>query len=213
VRKLNFKEAAMAKIKLDTMLEDVSNRLGNVVYSEWKGIKYAKKYVKAKDANSAAQGVVRSSFKRTIHVWKLLPSPVKEAWNFHVKGRPLTGYNLFFMSNFNYVKNGDLLELSRGNGITVPRNLSASISAAGEISVSFDLADDAVQVSLFVQNMAEQDMRKLIIFKPDVSGGAMPVVLTGFDPQGDYNVYAVASSTVMDDAEAVSDSAGCKVVK
>ncbi len=203
----------MAKIILDTMLEDVSSRLGNVVYSEWKGIKYARKYVKAKDANTDAQGKVRSSFRRIINAWKPLPGAVKSAWNSHVNGRSLTGYNLFFMANFDRVRNGDMLELSRGNGITEPWELSASLNAAGEISVTFEKGADAVQVSLFVQNTAEPDFKKLIISKYDVSGGAMPVVLPGFDPLGDYYVYAVASSSVMDDAVAVSDSAGCKVIK
>jgi hypothetical protein len=106
-----------------------------------------------------------------------------------------------------------MLELSRGNGITEPWDLSASLNAAGEISVTFEKGADAVQVSLFVQNTAEPDFKKLIISKYDVSGGAMPVVLPGFDPLGDYYVYAVASSSVMDDAVAVSDSAGCKVIK
>lgn len=203
----------MAKIKLDTMLEELSSRLGNVVYSEWKGIKYARKYVKAKDANSDAQAVIRKAFSRTIGIWKLLPKSVKSAWNFHAKGKPVTGYNLFFKSNFDHVKDGSMLELSRGNGITAPWNLAASINAAGEISVTFDKADDAVQVSLFVHDPAEQDFQRLIISRLDVSGVSMPVVLTGFNPQADYNVYAVASGSAMQSAESVSDPAGCKVVK
>ncbi len=128
----------MAKVKLDTMLENVSSRLGNVVYSEWKGVKYVRKYVKAKDANTDAQVEVRGAFSRVINIWKPLPASVRSAWNFHVKGRALTGYNLFFMANFNAIKSGDMLEHSRGNGITPPWNLGAVINASGEISVTFE---------------------------------------------------------------------------
>lgn len=203
----------MAKVKLDTMLGGVNSRLGNVVYSEWKGIKYIRRWVKAKDANSEAQSEVRSNFSRIINVWKALPAPVKLSWDFHVRGKALTGYNLFFKSNFGLLKSGKLLELSRGNGLSAPEELSASISDSGVISVSFRKMDESSMVSIFIQNRTEQCYSKLITARIDVDTSVMPVQLEGFDPRGDYNVYAVASSSAMDGAEAVSDSTGCSVTR
>lgn len=203
----------MAKVKLDTMLGGVNSRLGNVVYSEWKGVKYVRKWVKAKDANSEAQSEVRSNFSRIISVWKTLPAPVRLSWDFHVRGKALTGYNLFFKSNFGVLKRGELLELSRGNGLAAPEDLTASISDSGVISVSFRKIGETEMVSIFVQNKSEENYRKLITARLDIDTSVMPVVLEGFDPGADYNVYAVASSSAMDGAEAVSDSTGCSVTR
>lgn len=202
----------MAKIKLDTMLDEVSCRLGNVVYSEWKGIKYARKWVKAHDANTEAQAGVRRTFASLIKVWKQLPDNVKEGWNYHAKGRPLTGYNMYFMENFDAMKTGSLLELSRGTGMMVPANLTASMNGAGEISVSFEAAD-AVQVDLFVQGLDVPEGRPVISSFTQLAGGAMPVVLAGFDPQSEYNVYAVAFGPLINGAIKVSPSAAVRVVK
>lgn len=203
----------MAKIKLDTMLDEVNCRLGNVVYSEWKGVKYVRKYTKAKYANSEAQVEVRTAFAETVALWKPLPAAVKNAWDFHAKGKPLTGYNLFFKSNFSSIKKGETLTISRGTGITAPWNMSASINASGDISVSFETGADAAQVSLFIQKTGETDLHKLLVSKIDAAGGAMPVVLNGFDPAGEYNVYAVASDAPMMEAKNISDSEVCMVMK
>ena len=203
----------MARIKLDTMLDEVNDRLGNVIYSEWKGVKYVRKWVKPKDANSEAQAEIRRAFAQTLNVWKLLPEGMKRGWNFHSKDRPLTGYNLFFKANFYAIRNSTLLELSRGTGVTAPWNLAAAINAAGEISVSFEKGADAAQVSLFVQDETETDPKRLIHSSIDVATGSVPVVLSGFDPQRSYNVYAVASSGALNESAAISDSACCKVTK
>lgn len=45
----------MAKVTFDTMPDEVNCRIGNVVYSEWKGIKYARKFKKPEDANTEQQ--------------------------------------------------------------------------------------------------------------------------------------------------------------
>jgi len=203
----------MAKVTLDTMLEGVNCRLGNVVYSEWKGIRYARKYKKAKDANSDAQVEVRTTFALTSALWKPVPEAVKRGWEFHVKGKPLTGYNLFFKANFASMKAGETLQISRSTGITAPWNMNASISTAGDISVNFEKGEDAVNVSLFVQKKGETDIRKILITAIDVPAAVMPVVLNGFDPAGEYNVYAIATDAPMKDAKKISDSEVCMVTK
>ena len=201
----------MAKVILDTMLESVSSRLGNVVYSEWKGIKYAKKYKKPKDAGTVAQVEVRTTFSKAVVYWKPLPDAVKKGWEFHVKGKPMTGYNLFFKTNFTGIKNGETLKLAKGTGVTAPSNMVSEINSAGDISVSFDMSDDAAFVSLFVYKKGETDMSLTV--KTDVDTSSMPVVLSGFDPASEYGVYAIASNAPMDSAGYISDSAGCDVTK
>lgn len=177
-------------------------------------MRYAKKWVKAKDAKTENQVEVRRTFSLTSNLWKPLPASIKNGWNSHAKGRPLTGYNLFFMSNFEAIKNGGLLELSRGNGtLTPPMNLAASINSAGEISVKFDRSDDVSQITIFVQSISGQDPKKIITSKADITGESLPVVFPGFNPEEEHNVYAISSSSAISTAETVSDSACCRVTK
>lgn len=203
----------MAKIKFDTMLDEVNCKLGNVVYSEWKGVKYARKYKKAKDANSEAQVEVRTTFSKVSSLWKPLPQAFKNAWEFHVKGKPLTGFNLFFKTNHGFIKSDTSLQLSKSTGVTAPWNMTAIISAAGDISVNFEKEADAAFVSIFVQKIGETDPLKYLVEKTDVSTATMPVVLHGFDAAGEYRVYAVASDMQMRQAKHISDSVVCEVTK
>ena len=203
----------MAKVKLDTMLDGVSCKLGNVVYSEWRGVKYARKYVKARDRKSTAQAEVRSTFLHTVSLWRFMPAAIKAAWDIQVSGKPFTGYNLFFRANFEAVQKGGMLEISRGTGITAPWNMSAAINSQGDITVNLEKGDDAAQVSFFVQKVGETDMKRLLDVRIDQWQTASPVVLAGFDPLAEYNVYAVATDAAMQDARSVSDSVGCRVTR
>ncbi|HOP31554.1 MAG TPA: DUF6266 family protein [Spirochaetota bacterium] len=201
----------MAKIKLDTMLAEVNSRVGNVVYSEWKGIKYIRRYVKADDANTETQVEIRSTFSKTVALWRLIPDSLKTGWDIQTKNKPLTGYNLFFKRNFDAVREGQMLELSRGGGLTEPWNLSAAINSSGEISVSFELDQSAGNASVFIQRVAETDRKRLIISKLDVTGSGMPVVFSGFNPAEKYFVYVVATETGMNNSLLFSDSVACEV--
>ena len=204
----------MAKVTLDAMLGDVSRKLGNVVYSEWKGIRYVRKYKKGKDANSDAQVRVRETFAQVITCWKSLPQPVKKLWEFHVKGIPLTGYNLFFKSNFGRIKNGEALQIAKGTGIDSPWNLASEMDTSGNISVTYETGEDATHVSFFVRKKGETGQRKAFTAKFDTAvTSAMPLTLGTFDPSSDYELYAVATGAPITEAKSFSDSEVCGVKK
>ena len=200
----------MAKIKLDTMLDEVSDKLGNVVYSEWKGVKYVRKYVKAKDACTETQVEIRSAFSRAVSMWRMMPDAVKTGWNSYAGKRPVTGYNLFVQRNFDSVRNGTMLELSRGTGLIAPWNLSATISQAGVLSISFELDPSAGNASVFIQRQGETDRRQLLVSRLDVTGGEMPLVFNGFDPAATYFVYVIATDGNMNESTLISDSVSCE---
>lgn len=201
----------MAKIKLDTMLDEVNSKLGNVVYSEWKGVKYVRMFVKAKDANSETQIEIRNTFSKTIAIWRLIPDPVKAGWDFQVRNKPLTGYNLFFKRNFDALRNGQMLELARGGALPEPWNLSATIDASGNLSVSFVLDQSAGNATVFIQKPGETDRKKYITTKVDAAGAGLPLTFTGFDPAAKYFVYVVATEKNMNESMMMSDSVSCEV--
>lgn len=65
------------------------------VYGKWKGIQYARKWVKPSNPRSPAQVAIRNSFTAAVdrtHTWN---SYQKEAYKFEASGRPLTWFNLF----------------------------------------------------------------------------------------------------------------------
>ncbi len=203
----------MTKIRLEAILEVIDSVTGGVDYTDRKGIKNTKRTIKSRHANPDVQARVKMMLPLMQNLWKQLPEPVRNAWNLQSKGKPLTGYNLFIMTNYEAVRDGGMLELSRGNGLAKPFNCEASINPSGEISVTFEKDSETAQVSIFIHNKVWKDAGRFIISKFDVAGKAMPVVMAGFDPSGDYNVYVVASNSVMAVSAIVSDSAGCAVRK
>jgi len=201
----------MAKVTFDTMLDEVNCRMGNVVYSEWKGIKYARKYKKPKNANTEQQKLIREAFSRTSNIWKPLPDSMKDLWEKQAKGKPLTGFNLFFIANFEKARDNRVLDLLTGTGIDALKNLTGSISVNGTISVSFDPAPAGQNAAVFIQKVGETDKKLMLIKESDVAGASMPLTFAGFDSASSYFVYAVYTDAGINVSTKVSDSAGCEV--
>jgi hypothetical protein len=70
-----------------------------VVYSNWKGIPYARRWVQPANPNTTDQQAVRNVFKWLQSVWSYMPAVVQEAWNAYAAGQPLTGRNAFAKFN------------------------------------------------------------------------------------------------------------------
>lgn len=69
------------------------------VYSSWKGIPYARRYVIPANPRTTKQQVTRLYFRKLNQMWLLMPSIGKEPWLARAQGRPFTGVNAFIQSN------------------------------------------------------------------------------------------------------------------
>lgn len=69
------------------------------VYSSWKGIPYARRYVIPANPKTTQQQVTRNMFKVLNQIWLLMPGVGKEPWLARAQGQPFTGVNAFIQSN------------------------------------------------------------------------------------------------------------------
>lgn len=114
----------MAKLTAPLLSFGGSGQIGKtMVASTWRGVKYARQYVKPGNPNTIAQQTVRKTFAYLREMWKLAPSGVVESWDAFAKGRPFTGMNKFVGENVR-VLNGetdlDMLIFSPGSGGGLP---------------------------------------------------------------------------------------------
>lgn len=95
----------MAKTSGPLLSFDARASIGKtLVYSNWKGIPYARRWVQPANPNTVAQQGVRNVFKWLASVWSYLPSEVREGWNAYASGQPLTGPNAFQKFNVSPLK-------------------------------------------------------------------------------------------------------------
>jgi len=87
------------------------------VYSTWRGIPYARQYVKPANPNSVAQQATRVVFSFLNSMWKLAPANVQAPWTANAKGKQFTDRNKFIGDNTKLMRGEsdiNLLVLSPG---------------------------------------------------------------------------------------------------
>lgn len=73
----------------------------SVVYSSWKGIRYARRYVVPANPRTNKQVATRSIFQNLNTMWLYAPPELKAPWLANAVGRPYTGLNKFIGFNLN----------------------------------------------------------------------------------------------------------------
>lgn len=76
------------------------------VYSSWKGIPYARRYVVPANPNSLAQQDTRSIFKWLSQVYRYMPAAAVAAWQLAANSRQMTDRNLFVKNNLTNLRAG-----------------------------------------------------------------------------------------------------------
>ena len=69
------------------------------VYSSWRGIPYARRYVIPANPRSSGQTETRTVFSYMTQLWKLAGPLLQAPWTAFTKGRPLTNRNAFIGQN------------------------------------------------------------------------------------------------------------------
>lgn len=84
----------MSKTTAPLLSFDARGQLANtLVYSTWRGIPYARRYVIPSNPNTTAQQSTRNTFSWLSSVWRLMPAEVREAWTAFASGQPITDRN------------------------------------------------------------------------------------------------------------------------
>lgn len=114
------------------------------VYSTWRGIPYARQYVKPANPNSVAQQATRVIFSFLNNMWKLAPATVQAPWTANAKGKQFTDRNKFIGDNVKLMRSEvDIaaLVLSPGaNGGMVAGGISGTPSA-GQVDATLTAPD------------------------------------------------------------------------
>lgn len=90
----------MSKVTAPLLGFGAAGQIGKTqVYSKWRGVPYARRYVVPANPNSTEQVKTRSAFNFINQVWKVLDVAVQAPWTAFAKGKPLTDRNAFIKSN------------------------------------------------------------------------------------------------------------------
>lgn len=89
----------MAIVTLHPAFKSFRGRLGNVVFANWKGIRYVRRYVPKNKSRSAKQLQKRFRFGEAIKAWKVLGSGEKKRYLRIARSSGRSGYHLF-LSNY-----------------------------------------------------------------------------------------------------------------
>lgn len=90
----------MAKTTAPLLSFDARGAIANAqVYSSWRGIQYARRYVVPSNPNTVGQQSTRNTFGWLNKVWSYLPGEAIEGWDAQAYGQPFVGRNGFIKSN------------------------------------------------------------------------------------------------------------------
>lgn len=131
----------MAKTTAPLLSFGGSGQIGKTqVYSKWKGVNYARRYVIPANPNSSGQQLTRNTFKYLSAYIKLAGTNQIEVWTAFAKGRPLTLQNAFLQANI-----GVLRALSENTDMVLSKGANGGIAAD---AISTSVATDTITVTL-----------------------------------------------------------------
>jgi len=127
----------MAKTTAPLLSFGGSGQIGKTqVYSSWRGVKYARRYVIPANPQSSEQTSTRSVFSWLNGVWKQLNPSVQAAWTLFAKGRPFTDRNSWISQNLADLRGTLAVPVTVITSIIASPGANAGLAAAGVSSAS-----------------------------------------------------------------------------
>jgi hypothetical protein len=132
----------MAKLTGPLLSFGADGQIGKaMVTAKWRGIAYARQYVKPANPQTTAQQNNRTRFALLREMWKLAPSEVRDPFDTFALGRQFLGFNAFIGEN-NRLLNGEtdlqamLMSPGARGGLPPASVTAATGSSTGEIDVT-----------------------------------------------------------------------------
>lgn len=190
----------MARISLSPLIVDIRNKIGDTVFSKWKGVNYARSRVDPSNPNTVNQQEVRDALRQLVTLWQALAGIVRTSWADFASGRNLSGFNAFVGVNAVDQRAATPIELTKDLGETSLATFGAATgSGAAEIDITYTISPVAAGKRLHViarevSGGVETGAPELFSF---AAGVASPQTLTMAKAATDYVLYAFQADSTL----------------
>lgn len=164
---------------------DARQSLGKtIVYSSWKGISYARRWVQPANPNTLAQQDTRNTFKWLMSVWNFMPSLVQESWDAYAEGQAMTGRNALAKFNVAALKNdADLADF-----LFAPAAKSGPVDGGVVVTPGAGQLSVAITAPTLPAGWTIEAGRAAVIRQQDPQSGTLYTVTAGEDLTSAYAV-------------------------
>lgn len=191
----------MPKVSAPLLSFGASGQIGNAqVYSSWKGIPYARRYVIPSNPKTTKQESNRALWRLINAAWLYAPAQIKQAFEAYAVGKQLTARNKFFSDNqklFGVYPKADSLVgfvVSPGNGGGLPPTGLEVEAGNGQLTASVVLPEvpegwtlvKSVAVAIADQSPEAEFSGKWFVATNAVAPAS--VVIPGLESATDYVV-------------------------
>ncbi len=182
------------------LLEKISGKTENLVFSSWRGIPYVKRRVYPINTYTTDRDIARSALARLVTMWKQSPNSLRESWRFYHSQQLNSGYNRFISSS--YADERSLLCLS-----LLPPSPVQSLKSFNAIPTGWQTEVDLH----FTPNVVPSGKSMYIFFRPSpfaldrsvefydkffISGTTSPIRILLPYSDSTYQVYACLQDNV-----------------
>jgi hypothetical protein len=203
----------MGKVSYDPIIKSFRNRIGNFVYTQWKGKNVVRAYDPEKKRTfNDAQRKVQNAFAVVVSIWKNMPEIMKASWMASAAGKPLTEYNLFISRNVKKQKDGEPYQISCKMGLDRLPSLSVAPGVAGQVAVTLGQVPGDINLTIAIQKIIDGKGDDQLDLRFDQYKGSQPVTIDGLESGAEYFVYCVTTDKPFAEAAKISESAGFRVM-
>jgi hypothetical protein len=208
----------MAKTTAPTLSFEARGSIAKtLVYSSWRGVRYARRHVVPANPRTVAQQAVRTLFAFLREIYKLSPSTLTNPWNAFAQGRPFTGMNKFVGENVR-VMNGEadlnnFIFSPGAKGGLPPVDIVVTSPVATECSIAITLPtlpDGWAMAGAYGVALLQQDPTGIfeggVHVGEDIAAPMDTVVITGLTTGEEYQVGCFLKQTKPDGTYAYSVS-------
>lgn len=190
------------------------------VYSRWRGVPYARRYVIPANPRSTGQVLTRDVFSNLNAMWKLAPTGLQAPWDLFATGQPFTGRNAWLSKNVKLLRSqadmSDFMFSPGAKGGTPPDSITVT-AGSSELTVAFTDPTTPTGWTLtahwaaaFIDQAPDLLFVGTLHVAEENSTPPDDVVLTGLTPTELYDVGAWIEWTKPDGTTAYSVSVGAQ---
>ena len=184
----------MSRVIFSALLSDARNKIGDVVFSSWKGRSYVRTRVIPANPRTQKQVEQRTTLARMVAIWKQFDDLQQDSWKYSASARNVSGFNQFISENVVAEKTDYARYVSGLNpNVPAPSNLQTGDGPqGGDLRISWEVgsadSNDAIRVIYRVQGQTDIT----IVDPAGVTIGDTEYIISGLEPEDTYVVYLMA---------------------